>query len=146
MWHYNYMNQEETEALGVVTGTTSSSIFSISAFLCEPNQWHKQMPSHNILLLQSEIKNIRIAWHKQVFCNVFLTFWTKCHADAFTAYFKITCFQLLFFLVCISCNTVTFSKGNVACLLFSASNTFCIIDNSYMISFSPVTNHCAGVV
>lgn len=54
------MNQEQTEALGVVTGTTSSSTSSISVFMCGPNQWHKQTPFQNILVLQSEIKNLRL--------------------------------------------------------------------------------------
>lgn len=142
------MDQEQTEALGVVTGTTNSSIFSISVFMCGPNQWHKQISFHNILALQSKIiiKKPRIVWHKKVFCNIFLTFWTKCHRNAYTVYFKITCFLLLFFLACISCNEVTFSKGNAACLLFSVSNTFCIIHNSCIISFSPVASHCVWVV
>lgn len=91
------MNQEQTEALGVATESTSSSVFSISVFMCGLSHKFKQMPFHNILVLQSEIKKFRIFCHKKVLCNVFLTFWTKCQADAYTAYFKIICFWLLFF-------------------------------------------------
>lgn len=41
---------------------------------------------------------------------------------------------------------MTFSECNVVCPLFSASNIFHIINNSYIMSFSPVDKQCVGEV
>lgn len=43
-----------------------------------------------------------------------------------------------------NCTTVTFSKSNAVCPLFSANNTFHIFNNPNIISFSPVDKQFSG--